>query len=312
MEIINMPSQSFWEEVIKNSQNATFFHSPVWMRILEKTYGHFKNATKGFIFNSSNRAIFPLVAEHSRGMLFKKTKHKSMPFGVYGGVVAEKKLHQEEVDALFEYLTSISITNMKIVENPFEQYTLPRAFIEKSMVTHFITLPSDFEQLMKSISRGRIRNIKTAQKKGVTIRLASSIEDYENYYYHYQKRQDQWGEEAALSYPWELFLNFFECQQQGIKLWLAEKKGNIIAGIIAFYYNHTILLWHGYTLPEYLDCYPSSLLHLAMLKDGCENGYTIYDLNPSIGRPGVVQFKESLSAKRLDFKAYRWKKGYKG
>jgi hypothetical protein len=285
MEVIHIPSQSFWEEALKNSRNATFFHSPVWMKILEKTYGHFENATIGFIFNSSNRAIFPLVAEHSRGMLFKKRKHKSMPFGVYGGVVAEKRLHQEEIDTLFEYLTSISITNMKIVENPFEQYTIPRTFIEKPMFTHYITLHSDFEQLMKCISRGRIRNIKEAQKKGVTIRLASSIEDYENYYYHYQKRQDQWGEEAGTSYPWELFF--------------------------AFYYNHTILLWHGYTLQNYLDCYPSSLLHLTMLKDGCENGYMIYDLNPSVERPGVVKFKESLSAKRLDFKAYRWKKGYK-
>jgi lipid II:glycine glycyltransferase (peptidoglycan interpeptide bridge formation enzyme) len=311
MEVINMPSQSFWEEVVENSQNATFFHSPVWMRILEKTYGHFENATIGFTFNSSNRAIFPLVAEHSRGMLFKKIKHKSMPFGVYGGIVAEKRLHQEEIDTLFEYLTSISISTMKIVENPFEQYTIPHTFIEKPMFTHFVTLHSDFEQLMKCISRGRIRNIKDAQKKGVTIRLASSIEDYENYYYHYQKRQDQWGEEAGISYPWELFLNFFEFQKQGIKLWLAEKNGTIIAGIIALYYNHTILLWHGYTLQDYLDCYPSSLLHLAMLKDGCENGYKIYDLNPSVERPGVIQFKESLSAKRLDFKAYRWKKGYK-
>jgi hypothetical protein len=77
MEIINMPSQSFWEEVIKNSQNATFFHSPAWMKILEKTYGHFENATRASIFNSSNRAIFPLVAEHSRGMLFKKIKPSS-------------------------------------------------------------------------------------------------------------------------------------------------------------------------------------------------------------------------------------------
>ena len=47
---------------------------------------------------------------------------------------------------------------------------------------------------------------------------------------------------------------------------------------------------------------------LEMLKDGCTNGYKIYDLNPSVERKGVIQFKESLSAKRVEFNAYHWKK----
>jgi hypothetical protein len=45
-----------------------------------------------------------------------------------------------------------------------------------------------------------------------------------------------------------------------------------------------------------------------MIREGCVQGYRTYDLNPSVERGGVVQFKESLAAKRLDFKAYHWKK----
>jgi len=308
MEILKSPSISLWEEIVKNSEHATFFHSPTWIKILEKTYPKYSNATMGFIFKSGNRAIFPLVAEHSKGILLKKVKHKSMALGVYGGILAEKRLNPEETEKLFAHLTSCDIIDLKIVENPLDQYNPPDTFVAKPMFTHILNLSSDFEQLMKKISRGRIRNIREAQKKGVTVRLADSLEDYEHYYHNYQKSLKRWGNEVGTTYPLELFLNTFEIRDPGIKLWLAEKERKIIAGVLAFYCNDIVILWHGYSLPEYLDYYPSSLLHMEMITDGCANGYRIYDLNPSVERKGVVQFKESLSAKRLDFKAYHWKR----
>jgi hypothetical protein len=308
MEILHSPPLTLWEEIIKNCEHATFFHSPTWVRVLEKTYPEYSNATLGFLFRSGNRAILPLVAEHSKGIFSRKIKHKSMAFGVYGGILAEKRLNSEETEMLFEHLTSSDIRDLKLVENPMDQYTPPSTFVAKPMSTHIVTLNSDFEQLIKRISRGRIRNIKEAEKRGVTIRLADSLEDYEHYYHNYQQSLIKWGDTTGTTYPWELFLNIFETRNPGIKLWLAEKDKKIIAGVLAFYCNTTILLWHGYSLPEYMDDYPSSLLHMAMLKDGCVNGYKIYDLNPSVERKGVIQFKESLSAKRLDFKAYHWKR----
>lgn len=308
MEVLHLPTQEFWEEIIAKCEHATFFHSPTWVRVLEKTYPKYSNATLGFIFNSGNRAIFPLVAEHSKEAISKKVKHKSMALGVYGGILAEKRLNSEELEALFGHLTSSDINDLKVVENPLDQYKLPSTFVAKPMFTHIVSLDADFEQLMKRISRGRIRNIREAQKRGVTTRLADSLKDYEHYYHNYQASLERWGDKTGTTYPWELFLNLFETHDPGIKLWLAEKKGKIIAGVLAFYCNNTILLWHGYSLQEYMDHYPSSLLHMAMLKDGCANGYSIYDLNPSVERKGVTQFKTSLSAKRLDFKSYHWKK----
>jgi hypothetical protein len=308
MKVLYSPTQEFWKEIMDNCEHTTFFHSPTWIRVLEKTYPKYSNATRGFIFSSGTRAIFPLVAEHSKVTPFKKVKHKSMALGVYGGVLAEKRLSPEEIEVLFEHITSSDISDLKVVENPLDQYTLPSSFVAKPMYTHILTLHSDFKQLIKRISRGRIRNIKEAQKKGVTVRLADSLEDYEHYYHNYQGSLKRWGDKTGTTYPWELFLNLFETRDPGIKLWLAEKNRKIIAGVLAFYCNGNILLWHGYSLQEYLDHYPSSLLHMEMIQDGCANGYRIYDLNPSVEREGVVQFKESLSAKRLDFKAYHWKK----
>ena len=308
METVRRPSVELWEEIIKNCEHATFFHSPIWTKVLEKTYSHYSNATVSFIFNTGNRAIFPLVAQHSKGILFKKVKHKSMAPGVYGGMVSERRLAPEETGSVFEYLTSTDIKDLKIVENPLETYDVPETFVANSLFTHIVSLHADFEQLRKRFSRGQKSNIKQAEKKGITVRLAHSLEDYEQYYAIYQETIKRWGERAGAIYPWQLFLNLFETRNPDIRLWLAEKQSKIIAGVLTLYCNYTILYWHGCSLKEYFDHYPNNLLHMEIIKDGCARGYRSYDLNPSGGHPGVVKFKESFSAKRVDFKTYHWKK----
>ena len=308
MKVVHSPPVALWEEILKNCEHATFFHSPTWVKVLEKTYPHHSNATLGFTFETGNRALLPLVAERSRGKVLKRDKHKSMALGVYGGVLAEKRLTSEESEVLFGYLTSTGISDLKIVENPLEHYELPKSFAAKSLFTHIIPLDADLERLQRQFSRGHKSNIKQAQKKSVEIRSAVSREDYEHYYHIYQETVRRWGEHAGTIYPRELFLNLFEAHDPGIKLWLAEKHGKIIAGVLAFYCNSTILYWHGSSLKDYFDHYPNNLLHTEIIKDGCTRGYKVYDLSPSGGHQGVVKFKESLSAKRVDFKAYHWKK----
>ena len=114
--------------------------------------------------------------------------------------------------------------------------------------------------------------------------------------------------QTGARYPRELFFNLFEARSPDIKLWLAEKKGKPIAGVISLYCNATILYWHGCSLQDYFDHYPNNLLHAEIIRDGCERGYDLYDLSPSGGYAGVIKFKTSFSAKRVDFNAYHWKR----
>ena len=231
-----------------------------------------------------------------------------MALGTYGSIISERKLSPEESREIFEYLTSGTINDLNIVGNPLEHLDFPESFPSKSLFTHIIYIDCDFEQLTKRFSRGHRSNIKQAEKKGVRIRCADSLEDFEHYYQVYGETIKRWGEDAGTTYPWGLFLNLYQTRSQDIKLWLAEKHGTIIAGVVALYCNATILYWHGSSLREYFDHYPNNLLHREIIKDGCLNGYRLYDLNPSGGHPGVVRFKESLSARRVDFRSYHWKK----
>lgn len=308
MDVITLPGREIWESIIKNSRHAFFFHSPAWVTVLEKTYPVYSNATIAFIFANGTRALFPLMVEKESGGLFKKAKHKSMPLGVYGGVVSETKLTPDERQAIFHHLATSDISDLKVVSAPLEKQDYPESFKRTSLFTHLLSLEGDFERLKSSFSRGQKSNIKQAQKKGVTVRIGSSVHDYEHYYQIYQDTLKRWGARTGIRYPWDLFRNLFEAGSPDIKLWLAEKEGKLIAGVIALYCNATVLYWHGCSLQDYFDHYPNNLLHAEIIRDACEQGYALYDLSPSGGYEGVIKFKDSFSAERVDFNAYHWKK----
>lgn len=303
-----MPQRETWESIVSNSRHATFFHSPAWVAILEKTYPGCSNATRAFIFPSGTRALFPLMVERQQGGLLKKAKHKSMPLGVYGGVVCDAHMTVDERQAIFRHLTTSDITDLKVVAAPLENGDYPGSFKRTSLFTHLLALEGDFERLKSRFSRGQKSNIRQAQKKGVTVRRGDSAADYEHYYLLYQDTLKRWGAQAGTRYPRELFFNLCEARSPDITLWLAEKENKPIAGVITFYCNTTILYWHGCSLQDYFDHYPNNLLHAEIIRDGCERGYALYDLSPSGGYAGVIQFKTSFCAQRVDFNAYHWKR----
>lgn len=308
MEVITLPGREIWESIVSNSRHATFFHSPAWVSILEKTYPGCSNATRAFTFPSGTRAIFPLMVERQQGGLFKKAKHKSMPLGVYGGVVSEKQLTSDERQTIFHHLTTSDISDLKVVSAPLEHGDYPESFKRTSLFTHVLSLEGDFEGVRAGFSRGQKSNIKQAAKKGVTVRRGGAAEDYEHYYHMYQDTLKRWGARAGVRYPRNLFFNLFETRSPDIKLWLAEKNDKPIAGVISLYCNTTVIYWHGCSLQDYFDHYPNNLLHAEIIRDACERGYAVYDLSPSGGYEGVIKFKESFSAQRVEFTAYHWKK----
>jgi CelD/BcsL family acetyltransferase involved in cellulose biosynthesis len=308
MEVITLPGRDIWESIVRHSRHATFFHTPAWATALESTYPAYRNNTRAFIFESGSRAILPLMVEKESRGLFKKAKHKSMPLGVYGGIVSDAQLTADEREAIFRCLAASDISDLKVVAAPLEDQDYPESFKRTALFTHLLYLERNFDRLASRFSRGQKSNIKQARKKGVTVRTAGAAEDCEHYLRMYQDTLKRWGAQAGVRYPRELFLNLLEAHNPDIRLWLAEKEAQPIAGVIALYCNETVLYWHGCSLQDYFDHYPNNLIHAEIIRDACERGYARYDLSPSGGYEGVIKFKDSFSAKRVDINAYHWKK----
>lgn len=306
MEVLHPVPLDVWQEVAETCPWATFFHTPAWASVYTQTFPRYAVASRGFVWDNGARAVIPFLAEEKKRFLQRKIKFKSMEPGVYGGIIADRDLSAQEVEELIRSILAIKNAGGRIVGNPFKEFMLPSAFKKKALFTQMIDLTPGAEELWRRFSRGQKSNINQAQRKNITVRLARNTQDIETYYEIYLQTVQRWGKNLAAEYPRELFLNLYGQRDNHIRFYLAEKDDRILAGIIVLAWNKKLIYWHGCSRGEALKEYPNNLLHYTVIIWGSENGYTWYDMGPSMDREGVERFKASFGAEKVFFKSYRW------
>jgi len=258
MEVLHPAPLDFWQAVADACPWATYFHTPSWASVITKTFPEYSLASFGFMFKDGAQAVIPFVVEEKKRLFRIEKKYKSMEPGVYGGIIADRELAQAEVDEIIQSVITMKHAGGRIVGNPFKTFSFPARLKKKEMVTQVVDLTSGFDMLWETFSRGQKSNIKQAQKKNVSVRLAATEKDIEHYVAIYSQTLKRWGKKAVSSYPGEFFTNLFARRDPHIKFYLAEKEHKIIAGIIALAWQHTLIYWHGCSLEDAFKDYPNN------------------------------------------------------
>lgn len=321
MKSIKNISENFWNEVISKADYATFFHTPTWAQIVADNFPEYEIATRGFVLEDSSRAILPMLSKRVGARGFFKSYNSMVP-GVYGGVVAERPLSKEELSTIYGSLINMSTNQVIIWGNPYSEYNSLSGCEYRPCFTHVIDLEQGFESIWRNYRKGARSNANKARKKGVQINIATTPDEYKEYYAVYEDSLKRWGDNATSSYPFSLFQSVFQRaskngmlaqkslpMRRGLKLWIARLDEKIIAGALVFYCNQHAVYWHGASLSDYFKYGANNLLQTEIIKHAYESGYKYYDFNPSGGHEGVVKFKESFGAEKLEFNSYVWNSG---
>jgi lipid II:glycine glycyltransferase (peptidoglycan interpeptide bridge formation enzyme) len=184
--------------------------------------------------------------------------------------------------------------------NPYDELISKTVFtMAVQDETHAIKLQDCFETICKQYSRGQKSAMHKAERLGVSVKLGSTMEDWQAYYDTYEDSLRRWGEKASSSYTFDLFREMFRRDSDCVKLFLATYDEKIIAGALCFYSKWHAVYWHGAALEYYFKLRPVNMLMSEAIKTACEEGYTWFDFNPSGGHQGVKAFKESFGAQAL-------------
>jgi hypothetical protein len=302
MRCLKKPPTDLWEKVARECEYATFFHTPTWARIIEKSLPCFRIGTKAYILEDGTNVILPLMV---RGLPYRK-KYCSMVPGVYGGPIAGRKLTTSEVDLIFSDLCRLGVSRIDVTGNPMIDFSLSANYRCREDFTHILDLDKGFDGICKGFAGGNKGRARKAARMGVEVTVANSLEDYQEYYKVYQDSLRRWGKGATSSYSFELFRNIFEAKNSDIRLWIASVKGRTVAGVLVLYCNNHAVYWHGSSLEEYFEYCASNLLHVEIIKDTCNKGYRYYDFNPSGGHEGVAKFKKSFGAEQRRILRWQW------
>ncbi len=299
MEIIEQPTREFWDEVVARSSAATFYHTALWVQTLAGAYPEYAAAPRGFVFEDGTRAVLPLLCSR-HGFLKKKLRYKALGFGSYGGPAHTGTWDAEKNEALFGYFQKKRVS-LHLDGNPLWQHGLTACFVQEQADTSVLRLDRPLEDIYKGFSEAHRRGIKTAQKKGVSVRRAAGPADYAAYCGLYADTLQRWGDSAIIRFPDALTLRLLEKGADAVTLWLAELAGKPVAGIIMLYWNSMAHYWRGASLQGQESLHANTLLQWTAIQDAHSRGFGLYDFAPSGPLQGVEEFKRRFGAEKIVF-----------
>ncbi len=295
---IRLATASEWDHIWGECDYSTYFHSREWAEIWNRyTEGKMYPDPKLVMFTDGEKAVLPLSYRKTLKGLVKS--YISSPAGTFGGWISVDELTVEHGKLLTNYLVG-KLGHLVWRINPYDRL-VPRNWIKstKDDETYALNLSDGFDAVHKKWTKGHSSAARKARKEGVSIRQASSIEDWQGCFRVYEDSLKRWAEKASSRYAWRLFDEMFRRNSANIKLWLAFYHDTVIAEALVFYAKKHAVYWHGAALAHYFNLRPVNLLIYEAIKDACEKGYTWFDFNPSGGHEGVKAFKKSFGAEAL-------------
>jgi hypothetical protein len=291
-------SSDLWDKLWKECDYATYFHSREWAEIWSSyTLGKLFVVPKLVIFSDGKEAILPLCGKKQyQGLV---DIYFSSVEGCFGGWISTDNLGIKHAVLMSEFLTKKLNGSLIWRLNPYDELASESGVKPHwSDETYAVNLEKDFTTLYTSQS-STVRKAKKASKAGVLVKVASTIDEWKEYYQAYKSTLSRWGDNVISEYRWDLFYEIFQLNSPNVKLWIALYDDKIVSGAICFYAKKHVVYWHGASLEEYFQLRPVNLLMYEIMKDAHFKNYRWFDFNPSAGLEGVVAFKKSFGASPL-------------
>ncbi|MGZ7096737.1 MAG: GNAT family N-acetyltransferase, partial [Methanobacterium sp.] len=287
-------------EIILKSDNSSFLHSPIWAKIMEKTY-NYRTATR--LYELEGKEILIPMMELNLSKYGLKT-FASMPgTNDQGGIFSKSEITRDDFKAIVNDI--VGGKNLSLYMN-LSLYGLSSNIKEEWRVkdefnyVQFLNLEEKtFEDIWNKYKGYTRRAIRKAKKSGVEVRDATSLDEFKTFYDIYAQASKKWGFETPL-FPFKLLENLYKYGSDHIKVSLAIKDDKIIAGNLFFTYSKTMYGYMGAFLREYGTFQPTSLLYNEVIEYAFREGYKYVNFGPSGNLKHIRRFKDGFGAEKAD------------
>ncbi len=285
------PSDPRWMDFICARPDANIFHHPNWMALMHECYGY-SGAVLAIPDASGNvRAGVPFMDVNSP---LTGQRRVSLPFSDYCNPLTNDQAALEELtNALVAEYASGGAPKREV------RWCLPpRTGIQQisEFVLHTIQLDPDPERVSKRFKRTHLQNIRTAQDRGVTVRFGDQLQDFRAFYDLQLETRKRHGVPAQ---PWKYFkLLWQHIARAGMGFTLlAEKDGEIIAGMVYLGWGRTLIAKYAGSREDRFNLRPNNLLFWEGIRWGCQHGFAVFDMGRTeVENAGLRNFKSRWGA----------------
>jgi len=325
LKVIKADSEydALWEKFLEKHEQATIYHHPLWLKIIEKETGQRVLKLICTDNNDNIQGLFPL--QYTKGLPFGlggipgTRRLASLPRTPVGGPLT---LNSNVTNLLIQRVTDIVLneSDYLLQIKSFDPgindgvYTLHKYFWREIYIKNIPEYPDEI-RYGKSKNHVKIKwAVNKAEQNNVIHRTAQTEDDLKKWYPLYLDTM-RYHTTPARSY--DFFKNLWEIlRPRGLmQLVLAEleenSKNTAIAGSILFFYNKTVT--HAFSgssrIRKHMELRPNDLLHWYAMLDAQKNGFKYYDFGEvSKGNIGLATYKKKWDTEKINMYHYYYPK----
>ena len=281
IKTLNAENYSRWDNFVQGSTDATFFHQAGWKEVIDRAFGH----KTYFLYAESEgkiTGILPLV--HINSLFFGNTLVSIAPC-VYGGIVSSDEQSYLELDKeacrLAEEL-GVDCLEMRnrVQKNPERPY-------KKLYVTFRKELDADIEKNFLAIPRKQRAMVRKGIEAGLTSVIDSNVD---RIYRAYSESVRNLGTPVFSKKYFQTLKDVFADQCEVLTV---ERKGQLIASVMSFYFKDEILPYYGGGTDLARDLKGNDFMYWEVMRRAVEKGVKMFDYGRSKIGTGSYSFKKN-------------------
>lgn len=290
MEVVDflMDISVEWDAFVRNSNGAWLFHLADWQRLLPQTWNDILYSF-AVIWRNKVVGIMPLFQSHSN-----RARLVSTTMGPAGPALAddlEPAVRQAVLEHIYYTIRRLAVKNKNAILDVFLHPLAPASvkrgsllwnpllkwgFLDTSTQTYIIDLSKSLEEIWANFRSVLRYDIRKAEKFGYEVRLATSMEDIEDYYHMHVETYNRTG---VSPHPFEYFQLIWEyfgvCSLANF--FIAYKDGAPVAALNVATYKEAALHWTGASKTEFMKTGVNKLLQWEAIKWCKERGFLWYE-----------------------------------
>lgn len=269
-----------WDTFVDNAPDATFCHRVGWKRVIERAFGH---RTWYLMAEDAGRVRGVLPLARVKSWLFGDALI-SLPFCVYGGIVAEDDAAAMALDAAARDLAhDLGVGHLEYRNRrPFHD-DWPR---KTQYVTFRREIASDPDDNLKAIPRKQRAMVRKGIKSGLDV---SVDHDTNALHWAYSRSVHRLGTPVFARRYFDILCEEFAGQCDVLTL---RHGGEIISSVLSFYFRDEVLPYYGGGTDAARALYANDFMYWALMEHARERGFRVFDYGRSKIDTGSYRFKK--------------------
>ncbi len=286
--VIDPRNDPEWDELMTHP-HASVFGVPPWISAIVETYGF--DVTARVLSDTTGPAHAGLACAEIHD--FRGDRLVSLPFCDYLDPVVESAGEWNElVEPLLARTLPLQLRVLRssapLADTRFEHTS--------ELAWHGTDLGRDEDDIRASLRPGVRQHLRSATRRGVSVRFGTELEDVRAFYDLHRKTRKR--KYRLLAQPLAFFENMWKsfAPIDGIAVGLATHDDEVIAASLYLMWRGVLYYKFGASNPERLALRPNEMLAWESMRLGRERGCRRYDWGVSdLDQPGLVGYKRKFA-----------------